>query len=91
MKTVGSRAEVLHGTAIQTTGGLTKKDLKVSKVSGEIISKKKQKAGAKNPWAMATEEARAQISSIKPGEMVLMNVGPKGKKLYKLTKKIASA
>jgi hypothetical protein len=90
MKSVGTRAEVMHGVALHTAGGLTKKKLAVSKVSGEIVSKKKMKAGAKNPWAMATEAARSQLE-IPPGEMVLMNVGAKGKKLYKLTKKIASA
>jgi hypothetical protein len=38
--TVGSRAQVMHGTAKRTSGGLTKKDLKYNK-SGEIVSKKK--------------------------------------------------
>jgi len=87
MKTVGSRAEVLHGTAAQTSGGLTKKALKVSKVSGEIVSVKAAKKGKKNPWAVATEKARAQMG-IQAGEMVLMNVGAKGKALYALTKEI---
>lgn len=90
MKSVGTRAEVMHGVALHTSGGLTKKKLAVSKVSGEIVSKKKMKSGVKNPWALATEKARAQLN-IMPGEMVLMNDGVKGKKLYKLTKKIASA
>lgn len=90
MKSVGTRAEVMHGVALHTSGGLTKKKLAVSKVSGEIVSKKKMKSGVKNPWAMATEKARDQLG-IMPGEMVLMNDGAKGKKLYKLTKKIASA
>jgi len=38
-KTVGSRAEVWHGTAKKTAGGLTKKDLKKNK-RGRIVSKK---------------------------------------------------
>jgi hypothetical protein len=87
MKTVGSRAEVLHGTAAQTSGGLTKKALKVSKVSGEIVSVKAAKKGKKNPWAVATEKARKELE-IKEGVMVLMNDGPLGKKLYALTKQI---
>jgi hypothetical protein len=39
-KTFGSRAEVFHGTAKKTTGGLTKKDLMKNK-HGEIVSRKK--------------------------------------------------
>lgn len=37
---VGSRAQVFHGTAKHTAGGLTKKDLKQNK-NGEIVSVKK--------------------------------------------------
>jgi len=40
MQTFGSRAEVWHGNAKKTTGGLTKKDLLKNK-HGEIVSKKK--------------------------------------------------
>jgi len=39
-KTFGSRAEVFHGTAKKTTGGLSKKDL-VKNKHGDIVSKKK--------------------------------------------------
>ena len=39
-KTVGSRAEVFHGNAHHTSGGLTKNDLMKNK-HGEIVSKKK--------------------------------------------------
>ena len=45
-KRLGSRAEVFHGTARQTTGGLTKKDLMKNK-HGEIVSKKKHKTAKK--------------------------------------------
>jgi len=45
-KTVGSRAEVMHGTAKKTSGGLTKKDLKYNKW-GEIVSKKKAELAKK--------------------------------------------
>ena len=38
-KTVGSRAEVWHGTAKKTSGGLMKKDLKMNK-AGRIVSRK---------------------------------------------------
>lgn len=40
MKTFGSRAEVFHGNAKKTTGGLTKKDLMKNK-NGAIVSRKK--------------------------------------------------
>ena len=37
---IGSRAQVMHGTAKKTSGGLLKKDLTYNK-SGSIVSKKK--------------------------------------------------
>jgi hypothetical protein len=42
---VGSKAQVFHGTAKHTPGGLTKKDL--MKHKGRIISRKKHAAGKK--------------------------------------------
>ena len=45
-KVIGSRAEVMHGTAIKTSGGLTKKHLKYNK-AGRIVSKKKHDLGKK--------------------------------------------
>ncbi len=90
MKTIGSRLEVLRGDAHHTAGGLTIKDLKVSKSSDEIVSKKKASQGKKNAWAKATAKARAELIKdgvIEKGEMVLFNQGPKGKKLYELAKK----
>ena len=38
---VGSRAQVHHGTAYKTSGGLTKKDIVMNK-NGHIVSRKKQ-------------------------------------------------
>ena len=40
-KLVGSRAQVHHGTAYKTSGGLTKSDLVMNK-NGHIVSRKKQ-------------------------------------------------
>ena len=40
MKTFGSRAEVFHGNAKKTSGGLTKSDL-IKNKHGEIVSRKK--------------------------------------------------
>jgi len=44
-QTVGSRAQVMHGTAEKTSGGLKKKDLK--RVNGRIVSRKASKAAKK--------------------------------------------
>jgi hypothetical protein len=46
MVTVGSKAQVFHGTAKHTSGGLTKKDL-VQNKHGRIVSRKKMAAGKK--------------------------------------------
>ena len=46
MKTVGSRAQVWHGTAKKTSGGLTKKDL--FKRKGRIKSKRASKKAKRN-------------------------------------------
>jgi hypothetical protein len=46
MKTFGSRAEVWHGNAKKTTGGLLKKDL-VQNKWGEIVSRKKHMTAKK--------------------------------------------
>ena len=60
MKAEGSRAEVMHGTAKHTSGGLTKSNLKYD--GDRIVSKKQQAAGKKNPgltkWRKAFSEAK---------------------------------
>ena len=40
MRVIGSRAQVMHGTAQKTSGGLTKSELMYNK-AGRIVSKKK--------------------------------------------------
>ena len=47
MKTIGSRAEVFHGTALKTSGGLTKKDLFKGK-DGRIKSRKASALAKRN-------------------------------------------
>lgn len=47
MKTVGTRAQVMHGTAMKTPGGLTKKNLRKNK-HGRIVSVKASKSAKKN-------------------------------------------
>jgi hypothetical protein len=44
--TIGSRAQVYHGTAKHTSGGLTKKNLMMNKW-GRIVSSKKHKTAKK--------------------------------------------
>jgi hypothetical protein len=46
VKTVGSKAEVFHGTAVHTSGNLFKKDL-LKTAKGRIVSKKKHAQGKK--------------------------------------------
>ena len=46
-QTVGSRAQVMHGTAKKTSGGLTKSQLKYNK-QGKIVSKKASTLAKKN-------------------------------------------
>lgn len=47
MKAVGSKAEVYHGNAKHTSGGLKKEDLMKNK-HGKIVSKRKHANGLKN-------------------------------------------
>ena len=47
MQTFGSRAQVYHGNALKTSGGLNKKSLKKNK-SGKIVSIKASKSAKKH-------------------------------------------
>ncbi len=57
IKAVGTRAEVMHGTAKHTSGGLTKKDLKYNK-HGRIVSVKMSNR--------AKKEKRLEKAGFKP-------------------------
>jgi hypothetical protein len=59
--TVGTRAQVYHGNATQTAGGLTKKDLKKDRKSGELVSKVKSKDEKTNPWIKAVQKAKKEL------------------------------
>jgi hypothetical protein len=72
--TVGSRAQVLHGTAHHTEGGLVKKDLKLHKKSGEIVSREKSTAEKKNPWIQAVQKAKKALK-MKKKDFVLVTKG----------------
>jgi hypothetical protein len=78
-----SRAVTLHAKdpAVKTSGGLTAKKLMVSPASGEVVDRSKRRQGLKSTWARDTEYVRKEI--IKAVGMVLFNVGPDGKKMYK--------
>jgi len=47
MQTFGSRAQVMHGTAMKTVGGLTKKNLRKNK-HGRIVSIRASNSAKKN-------------------------------------------
>jgi hypothetical protein len=52
---------VYHGNATETSGGLKKKDLKMVKKTGEIVSKAKSKDEKKNPWIQAVAKAKKAL------------------------------
>lgn len=69
--TVGSRAQVWHGTAKKTAGGLTKSHLKKNK-HGRIVSKKMS--------STAKKENRLRDFKTKKGKFVLFSKKHKSKK-----------
>jgi hypothetical protein len=82
IKAVGSKAEVFHGTAKHTSGGLKKKDL-VKTRKGRIVSRKKQLAGRK-----AIKRLFALGYKPKKGKFSLMRKSmSKGKKSSRRTRK----
>ena len=84
MKATGSRAEVMHGAAKKTTGGLPKSKLTLGK-DGSIKSKAMKKRGKDDPlkeWRAAVKKARKKLGI--DGFMALS----KDTELYKEAKKI---
>jgi pantoate kinase len=79
---IGSRAEVFHGTADKTSGGLEKKDLLMK--DGRIISKAASKAAKKslkkNPKFMAFIDIAKEKAEKKDAFCL---VPKKGSKTYK--------
>lgn len=69
IKRIGSRAQVMHGTAHHTSGGLTKKDLKMNKW-GRIVSKaKSSKAKKENRLAkMGYKTQKGKFGVVKTGK-----------------------
>jgi len=76
---IGSRAQVLHGNADRTAGGLTKKDLKMK--DGEIVSKAKAKSEKKNPWIVAVAKAKKDLG-IKGFALVQGKLLTKAREIY---------
>lgn len=75
MKTIGSRAEVFHGTAVKTAGGLTKKEL-IQGVDGHIKSK--------------AASCAALVRVKREGKKSMTNVFKPGKSGFKLQPKAGS-
>jgi hypothetical protein len=77
--TVGSRAQVWHGTAKHTSGGLTKTQLMMNK-SGRIVSRKKH-ASAKRDNRLVKAGYRTKkghFGFVKVGSRKRGRKGPKG-------------
>jgi hypothetical protein len=85
-KKVGTAAEVWHGKAEMTPGGVKKSGFFLDEKDGRIKSKAQSEAAKKNPglvkWRKAVDKAKKQLK-IPSGEFALI----KGKLLTK-TKKI---
>lgn len=77
--TVGSRAQVYHGNATQTAGGLKKKDLKLK--DGEIVSKDKSKVEKKNPWIKAVAKAKKELG-VKGFALIQGDLLKKAREIY---------
>jgi len=75
MQTVGSRAQVWHGTAKKTPGGLTKINLMKNK-HGRIVSKRKHASGKKT-----IKHLRKLGYVAKKGEFKLFHKGHKSRKM----------
>ena len=84
MLTVGTKAQVGHGTAAHTAGGLKKADLVFDKEDGRWKSKKQVSAGKKNPGLKKWRSALEKAGAFKDGQFKLIT---KGSKMYKDAKK----
>ena len=79
---IGSRAEVFHGTADKTSGGLEKKDLVMK--DGRIISKAASKAAKKSLKKNPTFRAFIDLAKEKAEQKATFCLVPKkGSKTYK--------
>jgi len=79
METFGSRAEVFHGTALKTTGGLTQSDLVQDKY-GKIVSIAAREAALKR---MKREGKKALVKVFKAKKTGFKLQPKEGTKKYK--------
>ena len=79
MQTFGSRAEVWHGVALKTSGGLEKKDLVQDKY-GRIVSKAARKSALDR---MKREGKKALVKVCKPKKKGFGLQPKEGTKKYK--------
>ena len=79
METFGSRAEVFHGTALKTTGGLTQSDLVQDKY-GKIVSIAAREAALKR---MKREGKKALVKVFKAKKTGFKLQPKEGTKRYK--------
>ena len=83
---VGSMAQVGHGTAKRTAGGLMKKDIFFDINDGRWKSKSQSKAGEKNPALKMWREAVEEAGGLQEGKK--FKPIKKGTALYRKAKKI---
>lgn len=76
-RAVGSRVQVVNGTAHHTSGGLTKKDLKYNKY-GRIVSARKSALAKKKGTLKKWEKKTGVKWTIKHGKPVKVKHGKKG-------------
>tara|TARA_B100001113_G_C20567619_1_gene387516 strand:- start:21 stop:278 length:258 start_codon:yes stop_codon:yes gene_type:complete len=79
MQTFGSRAEVFHGTALKTTGGLEKSDLVQDKY-GKLVSKNARKSALAR---MKDEGKKHLVKVFKPKKSGFGLQPKEGTKKYK--------
>lgn len=75
MQTIGTRAQVWHGTAKKTSGGLTKTNLMKNK-HGRIVSRRKHASGKKT-----IRHLRKLGYIAKKGQFKLFHKGSRSKKM----------
>ena len=83
---VGTKAQVFHGTADRTAGGLVKSELFQDKGDGRIKSKAQSKAGKQNPALKACRSALEQAGGLQEDKK--FKPIKKGSVVYKKAKKI---
>ena len=76
-RAVGSRAQVMHGTAHHTKGGLTKKGLKYNKY-GKIVSARKSASAKSKGTLKKWEKKTGQRWTIKNGKPVKVKKSKRG-------------